>query len=353
MPVANKHISVTIKGHKTNSHNNKFITTQINKMRITLILLLLFIYSENVYSQNNQTKSTTFYKHITQALTFYLSVEYNANKIIAKNTTSTQELYLESEKFKNKYSKAHSNLKKVIDSENDYNEAVKLIPLSKIDEYYQKFPITESTTKNYISKLKEYLDGSNQEDGFRSLLIFQYLEKPTDEFRDSFTNLLNTTDRAKSKNTKWTIRYPKSWKLSESDRPNSICTIRNESDSLLSFTMVTLRVDEISQAKQNYATIGFAKTIVPKDAKIIEYKKLNIENCPSGSIEYLLTQPGTNDKVNSRFIHYYFVFEEKLYSVYCGCVMDDKNHLEKIWKKNLPIFELIVNSIVLLDKYKR
>lgn len=290
---------------------------------------------------------------MTQGLTFYLSVGYNADKIVDKRTTNSQQLYLEAVRFKSKYSKAIISLKKVIGSEDSYNEVLKLIPLNTIDEYYQKFPITDETAINYIAKIKGYLDGSSQEEGFRSLLVFQYLEKPTDEFGDSFTNLFNTTNHTKSKNTKWTIRYPKSWKLSESDRPNSICTIRNESDSLLSFIMVTLRVDDLTQTNQDYATIGFAKTIIPKDANVIEYKKLNIENCPSGSIEYLLTQPGTDKKVNSRFIHYYFVFGKKIYSVYCGCVMDDKSHLETIWKKNLPIFQLIANSVILLDKYQK
>ena len=322
-------------------------------MRTLSIFLLLIVFTKSIYSQNNPTKSAIFYKHITQALTFYLTVGYNADKIIDKNSTSSQQLYLEKEKFKNKYSKAIINLIKVIGSEDSYNEVVSLIPLNKIDEYYKKFPITETTTANYILKIKEYLDGSNQEEGFRSLLIFQYLENPTNEFGDNFTNLFNTTNHAKSKNTKWTIRYPKSWKLSESDRPNSICPIINESDSLLSFTMVSLRVDELIQTNQDYATLGFAKTIIPKDAKVVQFQKLNIENCPSGSIEYLLTQPSLNNKVNSRFIHFYFIFSKKLYSVYCGCVMDDKNHLETIWKKNLPIFRLIANSVILLDKYQK
>ncbi|CAN5703392.1 hypothetical protein BH10BAC2_BH10BAC2_15440 [soil metagenome] len=290
-------------------------------MRTFSIFFLSLICTKSIYSQNNQTKSVTFYKHITQALTLYLTVGYNADKIVEKNTINSQQLYLDAEKFRNKYSKAMSNLKKAIGTDNSYNEVVKLIPLTKIDEYYQKFPITEATTINYISKIKQYLDGSSQEEGFRSLLIFQYLEKPTDEFGDNFTNLFNTTNNTKSKTTKWTIRYPKSWKLSESDRPNSICTIRNESDSLQSFAMVTLRVDEISQVSQDYATAVFAKTLIPKDAKVIEYKKLNIENCPSGSIEYLLTQSDPNNKANSKFIHYYFVYGKKLYSVYCGCIM--------------------------------
>ncbi|MBK6979078.1 MAG: hypothetical protein IPH28_19885 [Cytophagaceae bacterium] len=97
---------------------------------------------------------------------------------------------LETERFKNKYNKAMSILKKVISSE-DYNEMLKIIPFNYIDEIYQKFPITEETTINYIAKIKGYLDGSSQEESFRSLLIFQYLENPTNEFGDNFTNLFN------------------------------------------------------------------------------------------------------------------------------------------------------------------
>jgi hypothetical protein len=317
----------------------------------TILFCSIFFFNGTIYAQKEQDKSSVFYQHLIQALSLYLTVDYNSAKIVSEKTEHSEQLFLETEKFKNKYRNAFTNLKNVLGAEQDIFRSTSDNLKFRLNEFYNKFPISSETAFSFTKKIKSYNEGINSEGAFRSLLIFQYLENPVEEFKDSFTNIFNTSGHIKAKNTKWTVRYPKSWKLEESDRPNTICALKSESDSLTSLTMVTLRVDEILDFSGEFGTLEFAKSICPKQANILNFTKLNIEGCPSGSVEYYMPINSSNPSFLKNLL-FYFIYNNNIYSINCGCVTENQSDLQKLWMRNLPIFNQIINSVVLLDKFQ-
>lgn len=320
----------------------------VNKT-IYLIFSLLLFYTINSYGQSDRQ-----YEQFTQTFGYLKGQNYKINYIKREFPSLKPSVIQQQLLFKSRFGNAAKTIDYIFKKalENKYDLYVRKLK-QKLKEVINFDNYTKKDAVEFISILNNRANGQIESPILETLLFFQYKDEPEKEFINGYTYDFNTKGHEKSKNTQIKLKIPKSWKALEAERPNIVKTFRSRNGfGDTAFMLLIKRFDKKEYKSNNEFENFFKKEeindIIPDNGKFISYKPVTIEGLKSGILEYKLVKKRLDKTFKLRTISFITITENKFVQFNCGInITKEEIYINKF----KPLFRLIVNSLVIVDKY--
>ena len=317
------------------------------------LLTVIGLNSSFSQSQNNSTfPANPEIKLLIRAYGYLNGQKFTLNRIKKEfPTLEIAALKAESEfnlNFKKGGENITSHLKELIGKEYQNFESTKLQQIASI---LGKQNITEDLARQFVSDVNDRAKGKIESPVKETLLTYQYIDNPVQEFSSGFVNAYSTKNHSKSKNLEIATKLPLSWSKSEGERPNVVQTFISENGNGTEVIILLIKEFQTSGSLQNIFTESELKKFATGEgAEPISAKEITIDNQKGGQIIFKMEGKRLDNITVVQGIMYVTLFRGKLIFLQCMVSKDNRN-LNERFKLFLPLFNQVANSIVLMDQY--
>lgn len=336
-------------------------------MKIIFYTLLLYL-NCNLFAQSNESAKRPKSITSSEAYGYLLGQDYTLQKIKKQLPQFEIQIISAELMMKTAFGKSKDNLISYF-KKNFTNEKLKELELS-INENFEKatsnFYYSEQDAKNTIKELEERSKGKIPSPVLETLLSFQYLDNPKDEFLAGYNNLFSTKNHVKAKNTEWSIKVPKSWTAKEGDGLNIIqkfvddCGNGNNMVSMITQELPTEEIEKNLTPKEieKFYTTDFfvkenVKDFLPENVSFLSFTPMKISSCPGALVTYETIHERLGLKFKIRVFQFFFQKNSYLHFLNCTIGTPDINEdLTVKAKIFFPLYQLIANSIKTFEKDK-
>lgn len=221
-----------------------------------------------------------------------------------------------------------------------------------------------SYKNSFANEILARAKGTIESPVIETLLLYNptYQKHPSREFADGFKKRLNSKDKHKAKKVDFHIDIPKSWKVKDGKRPNTLwmTTYNNghlgEQNSSVGFGVLVKELPEeintiSSQEAQDFCNDAFKKSTV-KDCT-----KITLENLPAIYARNTMTIQRLRLKSTMEVANYFVFYKDKVI-ILQGMVSVLNNQLTQKqldikFNKYISLFDQIANSLVINDLYNK
>jgi hypothetical protein len=235
---------------------------------------------------------------------------------------------------------------------NTFNKQLKADIASMVD--------SQNTTKaeavEFIKTVENRAKGDITSPYLENFLMFKYAANPVGEFNAGQTYTFNTSDEAYAKNSKWTVKIPKSWTAEESSSPEIIKQFKSDCGSgsqLIMLLAIELPYDDTYVMTQEEIDATFnedqAKTMVPEGARFVSFSKIVVDGISGGMLEVEQDVEGMGVPVTIRLAQFMVIKGKYMYCVQ-GAVSGDAPgaKITADMKKYMPLFKAVATSVDIL-----
>ncbi|MBC3793800.1 hypothetical protein FH603_4322 [Spirosoma sp. LMG 31447] len=185
---------------------------------------------------------------------------------------------------------------------------------------------------------------------------------PIQEYIKNFRRKLNSINFSKSKGLEFEIEFPLSWYFNEGKRPNVLWLLKNDLNGVSNTVTVYLISNKLGVTPDIIASINpleLADEIFALDNITTEYSSYNplnfsstrmiIDGCYGVRLEFDSKISRLGFQGEFFIVIYYVMFRDYLICI-SFYVPKLENEINK--EDNKKFFDLIMNSLIVLDKYK-
>ncbi len=330
-----------------------------NKSFLHLILIIFF--SIPVFSQITDNVKKPKIERVSQSFGYLTGQEYSLNYLKNEFPQLENNVLIAEMAFKSTFGKSKSGMEDYLsnylgdDKLKDFNDNL----IAEFEKKMNNQTLTEEIANNFIKDIENRAKGSISSPILETLLSFQYADSPHRELLAGFTTTFKTKGHAKSKNTDWQIRVPKSWRAKEGDRPNIIQSFTDDFGDGLNNIMLMVKDMPVSKGtklsdkeKEEFFSEKEIKTTLPKEAKFISFSNMTLDSNIGGMLQVEQIVSRLDYKFKMRVVQFMFIRGFKIYmlmaTVSSSNIEDD---LAVKMEKYMPLFRLVANSIVVNDQY--
>jgi len=213
----------------------------------------------------------------------------------------------------------------------------------------------------FLSEVESRAKGQIPSPILETLLTYQFIDKPTEEFTKGYTRVFRTKEHLKAKGCDFQISYPASWMAKEGERPNIIQKFISQNGHGLEVVILMVKDIQlpsgykVSQKElDEFFTENELGEMVPQGAKVISAKPIVLDNHKGGMIIFDQTLQRLDMTINMRNLHFITISSNKIIFVQCmvSSLSEKETELDKHFNRFEPLFKLIANRFVLQDQYK-
>lgn len=168
----------------------------------------------------------------------------------------------------------------------------------------------------------------------------------------------NTKDLPKAKGLDITVKHPSDWRIDESNRPNIVGKFVKKTPDTYNSMIVIIANASPSDIRefQNSSLDELRKMNTFDNTVAIKVTKVKLEDQDAYITDVRSTEERMNVKAKTRMQFLQMIYKDKLISMNCGVVKNDKfseadleNSFKMIEKQCFNFF----NSLVLVQRYQR
>lgn len=234
---------------------------------------------------------------------------------------------------------------------------------SKFDQLLPRSVITEAIARDFIEKIYARGKGEIESPVKETLLAFNpdFRKSPALEFTRGFTRTYSTLNHAKAKGLHLEIKVPASWISREGNRPNIVQFFkseygRNDPSAVIMVQQFTPpRGVRVTQREiDSLFSASSLKSFVPDGAKVIESRPIVLEEQKGGMWVFEMSADRLDMSLTMRMLQYVIFYKNRLIFLQfsAGGAPDDRSLWTASFEKNRPLFQMVANSLVIVDKYK-
>lgn len=170
----------------------------------------------------------------------------------------------------------------------------------------------------------------------------------------------STEGHPKAKGLNISIEYPSHWKKSEGERPNIVQKFTSDaSDGLL--RMCTIGIKDQPSSMKLFSEAMFTQETLKemvafdKGATFIKGEQTKYDGQPGAWVVYMTRSERAGLRAEIYVLQHMFLYSGKLIVLDCsvGGLAGSTPAVEQEFTRYLPLFQLIGNSIVIQDKWKK
>lgn len=233
---------------------------------------------------------------------------------------------------------------------------------SKFDQLLPRSVITEAVARDFIGKIHGRAKGEIETPVKETLLAFNpdFRKSPGLEFMRGFTRVYSTLNHAKAKGLHLEIKVPASWISREGNRPNVVQFFKSEygrndpSAIIMVQEFTSPRGVRVTQREiDSLFSASGLKTLVPDDAKVLESKPIVLEGQKGGMWIFEMSADRLDVSITMRMLQYVIFYKNRLIFLQfsAGGTPNERSLWTASFEKNRPLFQMVANSLVIMDKY--
>lgn len=337
--------------------------SSIPSLIIYKLTLWVFLFvSIEAFCQNDSKIRKPQDERLAEAFGYLEGQKFTLEKIQSNFSHLSLSVKKASNAFSSSFGNADKNLKLYLTDrwgEKNFSD-FKLSMMSKLKETLGNQELNEEDAIIFVQDVEKRAKGEISTPVLETLLNFQYLENPENEFINGYKEGFRTKGHPKSKGTDWQIKVPKSWFAEEAERPNIIQKFTSDYGDGREIIMMMVKdlglpknykfsKDELN----SFFSEKGAKEMVPKGATFISFKKMVLDNNIGGmlTIDQVVERLDFKNKI--RMVQFNFVLGNKLCFIQFHVKSDDlTTDLSERTNKLMPLFRQVVNSLVINEQYK-
>ncbi|MAC83380.1 MAG: hypothetical protein CL624_04525 [Arcobacter sp.] len=262
--------------------------------------------------------------------------------------------------FNLKFKPSIDNLKKTF-GEKEWEKFEGILENKLIDEA-NKINLNSSYKNAFANEVLLRVKGNIESPVIETLLMFhpKYQKNPILEFTDGFKKRLSSKDNPKAKDVDFHIDIPQSWKVKEGKRPNTLWLSTyqngylNEDNSQVSLSVIVKSLPENIETITKQEARDFCNEVL-NNTPIKECLKTTLENLPAIYARNTITVERLRIKMTIEAANYYIFYNDRI--IFLQAMVGNINNtltekqLNNKFEKFLPLFDQIVNSLVIKDLY--
>lgn len=349
------------------------------KTRYHSFIITIFIFFNGI-NLMAQTKDRNYYLEISKALGYSYGVNLSLDYITDNFTEVSKKAMMCKLDFKLAHGDAISSLEDELSTymKLEKTEFEKMF-MEEISKQYTFDEVTLEDAKSFVDNFtEERIKGNHEVYGefVASLLRHnnRFISNPYKEFQEGYKQKFNSDGNVKSLGLKFTVEFPKSWKLSEGKRPHILNNLSSSDQSC----DVTIQVRDFLASLDSTTLTKAEKDYVKSDAYANDTYNESFTN--AYGLEYIeglgfkdvSNYTFSKSKIDGQpcmFVKAYGVLntglvEIKVYSISClllyknycisfGVIINNLNdNLSEIKANYELLSEHIIRSLVLNSKWK-
>ena len=190
-----------------------------------------------------------------------------------------------------------------------------------------------------------------------TLLTYQFIDCPTEEFTLGYNRVFRTKNHPKAKDVDFQIRYPISWRPEEGERPNIIQKFTSENGrGLEGFNLMVMDfpIPLTEQDLDDLFVESELKGIVPEGGKFISAKPIVLDKHKGAMIVYDYTAQQLDITITTRNLWFIAIYERKMIQIFCSisALAGEESELRERFNRFEPLFKMIANSFIIQEQYK-
>lgn len=324
---------------------------------IIIVGVFLLIFLNTTYSQTKY--SQTELDEMLGTYSFYLGQLHTVNEIFNNHPTyrmnakTAQDLW--NMNFKSSINNIVSELKENYGTRFDEFEIDILDIINKVD--YSE--VTSNDIEYTIELINKRAKGDMPSPFLETLLAFnpKYQANPEIELINGYYKEYFTKESDKSNGLNIKLKYPRSWKAENGDRPHVIQKFVHYLGYEYGSTLIMIGKLDQALTKKDIALFlseEGMKHQIPKNSKVLSINSgLMIDNIPASSITVYHEQQQMDNKlgmISEIYILYYKNFQITLINS-VGSTTDNYNEIYRRHLTNKKLFSIIANNIVIISQY--
>jgi hypothetical protein len=222
---------------------------------------------------------------------------------------------------------------------------------TEIEKAINSKPASKEIAANFILTVEKRAKGEIPSPTLETILAFEFQEQPEQEFKKNYTTNFSTKGLEKAKGIDIQMTVPKSWKANDVENPiivkQFVYSYAIENPTMMISSKDLGSIEGTKEEINEMLTEDLVRGMVPANGKFISFKKVTILGSPGAMLEVESTVTKGDITAKVRMVQYMFIKDNKM-GAFQGTVSstDLEKDLGPLIKKYLPLFELVVGSIV-------
>ena len=349
---------------------------------VTICSALLFV--AQLFCCSNSTQATTSPLHVdlSMALGFVIAQQFSLEIITDNYPSLSPQVEFANHKFNISFGAAETNMRRALRdiSGDKYPEVISTVERSVQSEilHNNSNQITREIAASYLDEIESRAEGNIVSPILETLLHYQFVDNPANEFIRGFRAVFRTTGHPKSKGLDVQIEVSQSWNSKEGRRPNVIqffgsnngrgpvyasIMVRDfieeagldPTDEEINALMSREGIEELaSEMFSDHNLEEMATGLGLNNIQNVETNRIVLDRWPGAVVSFI--GDGQNlDIVLTVYNRMYMI----MYRNYLILVQfqvaklpdDTDDEMDKKIAEYLPLFRLIANSLVIQSQY--
>jgi hypothetical protein len=333
-----------------------------NILKIKLIIFFILLVNINSICQTRSNIKKPKDERLAEAYGYLQGQKFTLDKIQSNYSDLSLLVIKARNDFSSSFGNAEKNLIQYLTKHwgeknfSDFEITIK----NKISETIANQKFDEEDARSFVNEVQNRAYGEISTPVLETLLHFQHLENPENEFINGYKQIFKTKGHAKSKGTDWQIKVPKSWLAEEAERPNIIQKFTSnygDGSEIILIMIKDMGLPQNYKLPEKELNTIFSekgtKEILPKGSKFISFKKMILDNNNGGMLIFDQIVERLDTKTQIRMIQFYFIRSGKMYFIQCSVKTSDLSEdLTNRANIFMPLFRQVANSLVINEQYR-
>jgi len=326
------------------------------------IVFLFLVLAASTQTVAAQTIEAPLYKDLSKTLGFIMGQRFTLNIIKAEYPNLALQAQVAESEFESSFSNAEKNIIYALQEILKEECPEFLVTLEKQGkDLVSSLQLNQEDATKFIAEVGSRARGEIPSPILETLLTYQFIDWPTEEFTLGYNRVFRTKNHPKAKGVDFQIRYPISWLPEEGERPNTIQTFTSENGRGLE--MFLLMVKDIplplgytltEQGLDDFFVESELKKMVPEGAKHVSAKTIVLDNHKGAMIIYDHIGQRLDIAITSRTLHFITILGGKMIwvSCYVSALPGEESGLQERFNRFEPLFKMIGNTFIIQEQYK-
>jgi hypothetical protein len=288
-----------------------------------------------------QTIKAPLYEDLGKTLGFIMGQRFSLNIIKTEFPNLALQVQVAESEFESSFGNAEENIEYALQEilKEEYPEFLKALE-KQINDLVPSLQFNQEVATKFIAEVGLRARGEMPSPILETLLTYQFIDCPTEEFTLGYNRVFRTKNHPKAKDVDFQIRYPISWRPEEGERPNII--------PLLSGYTIT------EQDLDNLFVESELKGIVPEGGKFISAKPIVLDRHKGAMIVYESTVQQLDITITTRILWFITMYDGKIISISCSvsALPGEESELKERFNLFEPLFKIIANTFIIQEQYK-
>jgi hypothetical protein len=336
---------------------------RVKRYLLLISCLTLTLAVAHAQTASEPSPQAPLHTDLSKALGFILGQRFSLNRVRSEFPELAAQVQKAESEFNLSFGAAEAEIRKTLHRMmgEDYPKFLAQVDAQFKSSVLATQPITREIAAKFLAEVESRAKGKVPSPFFETLVTYQFLGRPAEEFTQGYKRVFRTAGHPKAKGVDFQISYPASWRQSEGERPNIIQKFVSENGRGSEMAMLMVKDLPVPPGYKmtkadldSFFSESELRALVPAGGRLISAKPVVLDGERGGMVTFEQTVQRLDLSMTVRGVHFVTLRSGKMISIQCMVYMRPGAGAEmrERFGRFETVFRLIGNSFVLHDRYR-